>query len=81
MEYEYWFTEDDDRKNKILDAIYKNGGYCPCRVEHTEDTVCMCKDFREQKEPGMCHCGLFHKKAKDSVTYPTKQEIEDADIQ
>lgn len=34
--------------------------YCPCRVEHTPDTICMCKEFREQAE-GMCHCGLYIK--------------------
>lgn len=34
--------------------------YCPCRIEHTPDTICMCKEFREQKE-GMCHCGLYIK--------------------
>lgn len=34
--------------------------YCPCAVEHTDDTVCMCKEFREMKE-GTCHCGLYTK--------------------
>lgn len=34
--------------------------YCPCRLQHTPDTVCMCKEFREQKE-GLCHCGLYRK--------------------
>ena len=34
--------------------------YCPCRVEHTPDTICMCKEFRDQEE-GMCHCGLYIK--------------------
>lgn len=76
MEYEYRFTEDEDKKNKILDAIYKNGGYCPCRVDHNEDTVCMCKDFREQKEPGVCHCGLFYKEPKENITYPSADSIE-----
>lgn len=39
-----------------------NDGYCPCMIEKTEDTKCPCKDFREQKEPGLCHCGRFEKR-------------------
>jgi hypothetical protein len=25
----------------------------------------MCKEFREQKEPGLCHCGLYQKIIED----------------
>ena len=45
---------------KVRAALKENGGYCPCRVEHNEDTKCMCKEFRQQ-ESGMCHCGLYVK--------------------
>ena len=41
--------------------VDKNGGYCPCMFEKTPDTKCMCKQFRDQKEPGPCHCGRFEK--------------------
>lgn len=36
--------------------------YCPCVPEymHSDDTVCMCKEFRDMKT-GTCHCGLFVK--------------------
>lgn len=34
--------------------------YCPCSLIHNEDTICMCKEFREQEE-GMCHCGKYIK--------------------
>jgi ferredoxin-thioredoxin reductase catalytic subunit len=44
----------------VKDGIKKSGGYCPCRPKHTEDTICMCKEFREQ-ESGTCHCGLYVK--------------------
>ena len=43
------------------DGLKKTGGYCPCRIERTPDTKCMCKDFREQTEPGECYCGRFEK--------------------
>lgn len=38
--------------------------YCPCVLpsNHNDDTVCMCKEFRDQMdrgELGECHCGLY----------------------
>ena len=45
-----------------IDAgLKRTGGYCPCMLEQTPDTKCMCKAFREQTEPGECHCGKFIK--------------------
>lgn len=35
--------------------------YCPCSVKRSEDTICPCKNFREQSVPGPCHCGKFEK--------------------
>ena len=43
------------------EAVRANDGYCPCAVFKTPDTKCVCKDFREQKEPGPCHCGRYEK--------------------
>lgn len=45
----------------IKEDVEKAGGYCPCSILKTPDTKCMCKDFREQAEPGECHCGRFEK--------------------
>lgn len=42
------------------ELVAANDGYCPCAIEKTEDTLCMCKEFREQAE-GECHCGRFRK--------------------
>ena len=44
----------------IQAAVRANDGYCPCRLIHTPETKCMCKDFLEQEE-GVCHCGLYVK--------------------
>ena len=30
--------------------------YCPCKIEHTPDTICPCLEYRET---GECHCKLF----------------------
>lgn len=51
---------DKDYVKEVRDRLKSNGGYCPCRLEKTADTKCMCKEFREQSS-GMCHCGLFIK--------------------
>ena len=51
---------DNDIVNTIKAGLKYSGGYCPCRPNHTDDTKCMCKEFREQKS-GTCHCGLYIK--------------------
>ncbi len=53
-------SEDKELVEEIKTKLKENGGYCPCRLERTPDTKCMCKEFREQ-ESGDCHCGLFIK--------------------
>ena len=51
---------------KVVEAVWlalkETNGYCPCAIVKTDDTKCMCKDFREQVAngiPGKCHCGLY----------------------
>ena len=50
---------------KIKEGLEKKGGYCPCRLEKTEDNKCICREFREQMaDPdfeGYCHCVLYYK--------------------
>lgn len=50
----------EEVKRKLED----NNGYCPCRLQKTKDTKCMCKEFREMRE-GVCHCGLYIKTAEE----------------
>ena len=49
----------------IREGLKAKGGYCPCRLEKTEDTKCMCKEFHDQiADPdfeGYCHCMLYYK--------------------
>lgn len=56
-----YFNTDTELVKEIREKLKENGGYCPCRLSKTEDTKCMCKEFREQQEEGYCHCGLFYK--------------------
>ena len=55
------FNEDKEIVKQIQEGLKARGGYCPCRVFKNEDTKCMCKEFRDQQEPGECHCGLYIK--------------------
>ena len=54
-------TDNVKLQKIILDKLKENNGYCPCRIEQTPDTKCMCKEFREQTNAGTCHCGLYIK--------------------
>jgi len=53
-------SDDKELVQEIRTKLKENDGYCPCRIQKTEDTKCPCKEFREQ-ESGECHCGLYYK--------------------
>lgn len=59
------FNDNEKVVGAIREGLKKKNGYCPCRLEQTEDTICMCKEFREQiADPefeGYCHCMLYYK--------------------
>ena len=59
------FNSDKEIVQTIKEGLKRTGGYCPCKFEKTEDTKCMCKEFRDQiKDPnyeGYCHCLLYYK--------------------
>ncbi len=58
-------NEDRELVALIREGLRQKGGYCPCRFERTEDTKCICREFREQMaDPdfeGYCHCRLYYK--------------------
>lgn len=45
----------------VAELVRANDGYCPCAIQKTEDTKCICKEFREQETSGLCHCGRYKK--------------------
>ena len=57
------FNDNEKVVNAIREGLKKKDGHCPCRL--TEDTMCMCKEFRDQiADPefeGFCHCMLYYK--------------------
>ena len=58
-------NEDKETVKRIKEGLKAKGGYCPCRLERTEENKCICKEFREQiADPqftGFCHCMLYYK--------------------
>ena len=59
------FNENQEIVDFVKEGLARTGGYCPCRLERSEENKCMCKEFREQiKDPnfeGYCHCLLYYK--------------------
>ncbi len=58
-------NEDPEIVKTIREGLQRTGGYCPCRLQRTEEFKCMCQEFRDQiKDPefeGYCHCMLYYK--------------------
>jgi len=54
-------NKDKEKVALIRQALKENQGYCPCAIIKSDDTECMCKEFREQTTPGLCHCELYEK--------------------
>ena len=59
------FNENAEVVKTVKEGLKAKGGYCPCRLERTDDNKCICKEFREQiADPdfeGYCHCMLYYK--------------------
>lgn len=49
---------------KMTKAVEENDGYCPCAIEKSKDTLCPCREFREQESEGECRCGRYIKKTE-----------------
>ena len=58
-------NEDAELVAQIKAGLKRKGGYCPCRLERTEENKCICEEFKAQiADPdfeGYCHCMLYYK--------------------
>ena len=58
-------NENPEIVKTVKEGLKAKGGYCPCRTERSEDTKCICREFRQQiADPefeGYCHCLLYYK--------------------
>ena len=57
MKHGLKFTE---RKDRLIDAILKKDGFCPCRKEKKSENICPCEyALKDIMRNGKCLCGLF----------------------
>ena len=58
-------NENAEVVQTVKEGLKRTGGYCPCRIEQSEATKCICDEFRQQMaDPefeGYCHCLLYYK--------------------
>lgn len=58
-------NENAEVVQTVKEGLKRTGGYCPCRLEQTEATKCICDEFKMQMaDPefeGYCHCLLYFK--------------------
>ena len=58
-------NEDKEVVETVREGLKRTVGYCPCRLQRSDDTKCICKEFKEQMaDPdfeGYCHCMLYYK--------------------
>ena len=63
FEYQgYELNKDKKHVDLIIEGLKKKDGYCPCRVQKTEENICCCTDFIEN---GHCCCKLWLKAEKE----------------
>ena len=59
------FNEDKETVEAVKEGLRRTGGYCPCRLDRSEENKCMCREFKEQiadeSFEGYCHCTLYYK--------------------
>jgi ferredoxin-thioredoxin reductase catalytic subunit len=58
-------NENSEIVKQIKEGLKRTGGYCPCRLQRTDENKCICEEFRAQiNDPdfeGYCHCMLYYK--------------------
>lgn len=60
-EFDIFKNPFEEEYKEITEAVKINENCCPCMSIKSEDTLCMCKEFRESRETDYCHCGRFYK--------------------
>ena len=36
----------------IREGLKRTGGYCPCRLQHIPENICICSEFKQQLADG-----------------------------
>lgn len=64
MEFQIKTNPDREHYLKINNAVKKNKGYCPCKLEKEPENFCICDEFKNQNDYGFCHCKQYYKVLK-----------------
>lgn len=58
-------NENEELVRMIRAGLIKKEGHCPCKLQMSDETICLCEEFRNQiNDPdfeGYCHCMLYYK--------------------
>lgn len=58
-------NEDQELVTRIREGLRQKNGHCPCKLEVSPATKCICQEFKDQiADPdyeGYCHCMLYYK--------------------
>ena len=46
---------------EFKEKLKQNDYYCLCLLERSDDTKCMCKEFKEAEVGEICHCNIYIK--------------------
>jgi len=52
------FTGNKNTIDRIIEALAKRNGMCPCTILNDKDHLCQCLEYRTS---GICICGLYVK--------------------
>ena len=66
MKQEIKLNPNKEIVSNIREKLKESNGYCPCKLEKIHDNICPCKEFRQQKVSGFCHCELYYKEVTDA---------------
>lgn len=55
--------ENPQMVEHIRNKLRETGNHCPCvpKYLHSDDNLCPCKEFRDARVLGYCHCQLWRK--------------------
>lgn len=62
---------------EVSQAVKDCNGFCPCfyPMDQSPGRKCICKYFKDQTEPGPCHCGRFIKILVEDNANTTDKEV------
>ena len=60
--YKIVLNDDLELVAEVNRQLQETRGYCPCALEWTDDTKCICSTFKEslaKEEETECNCGKY----------------------